>query len=197
MRRFLGSLGLSRISGSRSATPSILRKRASAMPWRSRAWRVASARPADSDQLFAPAPPFHGRASVWPRIELGRDPSPAELAAVLGQSEADLAAVRDAARPLSFESLDETYSDSDSVFADQGPDAFAMLADAELREALLVAISDLPERLQLVVQLYFVEELNLSEIAETLQVSVPRVHQLNAQALDRLRSGLAGIADIL
>lgn len=98
---------------------------------------------------------------------------------------------------LSFESLDETYSDNDSAFADQGPDAFAMLADAELREALLVAISDLPERLQLVVQLYFVEELNLSEIAETLQVSVPRVHQLKAQALDRLRSGLAGMADIL
>ena len=138
-----------------------------------------------------------GDAELRLRSELGREPSQAELAAALGQSEAYLAAVRDAARPLSFESLDETYSDNDSAFADQGPDAFAMLADAELREALLVAISDLPERLQLVVQLYFVEELNLSEIAETLQVSVPRVHQLKAQALDRLRSGLAGIVDIL
>ena len=47
------------------------------------------------------------------------------------------------------------------------------------------------------VQLYFLEELNLSEIAEALQVSVPRVHQLKAQALDRLREALAGLAEII
>jgi len=35
----------------------------------------------------------------------------------------------------------------------------AILADEELRDRLAVAISQLPERLQLVVQLYFVEEL--------------------------------------
>ena len=46
---------------------------------------------------------------------------------------------------------------------------------------------ELPERLQLVLQLYFVEELNLTEIAEVLEVSVPRVHQLKAQALVKLR----------
>jgi RNA polymerase sigma factor for flagellar operon FliA len=59
------------------------------------------------------------------------------------------------------------------------------------------AIAELPERLQLVIQLYFVEELNLAEIAEALQVSVPRVHQLKAQALDRLRVALEGQADII
>jgi RNA polymerase sigma factor for flagellar operon FliA len=42
----------------------------------------------------------------------------------------------------------------------------------------------------MVVQLYFVEELNLAEIAEALEVSVPRVHQLKAQALDKLRAAL-------
>jgi RNA polymerase sigma factor for flagellar operon FliA len=46
------------------------------------------------------------------------------------------------------------------------------------------AIGDLPERLQMVIQLYFVEELNLAEIAEVLGVSIPRVHQLKAQAID-------------
>jgi len=40
------------------------------------------------------------------------------------------------------------------------------------------AIAGLPERLQMVIQLYFVEELNLAEIADVLSVSVPRVHQL-------------------
>lgn len=95
-----------------------------------------------------------------------------------------------------IESLDEAYSDSDMAYADDAPDSLSILADAELREHLIAAISDLPERLQLVVQLYFVEELNLAEIAATLDVSVPRVHQLKAQALERLRSALAGVADL-
>jgi RNA polymerase sigma factor for flagellar operon FliA len=48
----------------------------------------------------------------------------------------------------------------------------------------------------MVIQLYFVEELNLAEIAAVLEVSVPRVHQLKAQALDKLRS-LLGMASKL
>jgi RNA polymerase sigma factor for flagellar operon FliA len=55
----------------------------------------------------------------------------------------------------------------------------------------------LPERLRLIVQLYFVEELNLSEIAQVLDVSVPRVHQLKAQALGKLREALEDVAEIL
>ena len=49
----------------------------------------------------------------------------------------------------------------------------------------------------MVIQLYFVEELNLAEIADVLSVSVPRVHQLKAQALDKLRSALGEEFDIL
>ena len=107
---------------------------------------------------------------------------------------------RSAARhdaPVWLESIDEAYSDSDLAFADARPDSFALLADEELRGAVARAIADLPERLQLVVQLYFVEELNLAEIAETLRVSVPRVHQLKAQALDALRKALEGVAEIV
>jgi RNA polymerase sigma factor for flagellar operon FliA len=37
----------------------------------------------------------------------------------------------------------------------------------------------------------------LSEIAQVLQVSIPRVHQLKAQALTKLRESLEGVADIL
>ena len=109
----------------------------------------------------------------------------------------DLAALRGSSEPLRFESMDEAYSDSDMAFADERPDSFTLLADEELRETVTEAIAALPERLQLIVQLYFVEELNLSEIAEVLSVSVPRVHQLKAQALDKLKAALAGMAEIL
>ena len=131
------------------------------------------------------------------RGELGREASEAELCTALGATPDELGALRCAAAPLRLESLDETYSDSDVAFADDRPDSFALLADAELRDQLVGAITALPQRLQLVVQLYFVEELNLAEIAETLSVSVPRVHQLKAQAIDRLRQAMTGLADII
>ena len=131
------------------------------------------------------------------RAALGREPSAAELALALGLSEADLAALRSSSTPLRFEALDEAYSDSDLAFADQGPDALSQLVDEELRDSVAEAIAELPERLQLVVQLYFVEELNLSEIAEVLEVSIPRVHQLKAQAIGQLRKALMEIAEFL
>jgi RNA polymerase sigma factor FliA len=131
------------------------------------------------------------------RGALGREASSTELAAALGIDDAELAALRGASEPLRFEAIDEAYSDSDIAFADDRPDSFELLAGEELRETVAGAIAALPERLQLVVQLYFVEELNLAEIAQTLQISVPRVHQLKAQALEKLRGQLEGIAEIL
>ncbi|CAM4154239.1 RNA polymerase subunit sigma [Novosphingobium lubricantis] len=122
--------------------------------------------------------------------ELGRPPSDAELAAAVGLTERELADQRAADEPLRFEAIDDAYSDSNRAFADDRPDSFELLADDEMRGAVAGAIADLPERLQMIIQLYFVEELNLSEIAEVLGVSIPRVHQLKAQALDRLRDAL-------
>lgn len=131
------------------------------------------------------------------QIALGRPASSAELAAAMEMSEADLAALRVASTPLRFEGLEDCYSDSDPAFADDKPDSFDRLADAETRTRLTDAIADLAERHQLIVQLYFVEELNLSEIAEILSVSVPRVHQIKAQALAALREAMGGDVDFI
>lgn len=127
----------------------------------------------------------------------GRDPTSAELAAALAIGEGELATLRANCEPLRFEPIDEAYSDSNPAFADASPDSLDLLVDEELRGSVIEAIAALPERLQLVVQLYFVEELNLAEIAAVLDVSIPRVHQLKAQALDKLRAGLAEVADLL
>jgi RNA polymerase sigma factor for flagellar operon FliA len=117
----------------------------------------------------------------------GRPPTSTELAATLGISEDELDAARLAATPLRFEPLEECYSDSDSAFVDEAPDGLQMLCDVEARVHLANAIHGLSERSQLVVQLYFLDELNLSEIAQILGVSVPRVHQLKAHALAELK----------
>lgn len=131
------------------------------------------------------------------RGALGRDPTSAELAEAMEISPDELAALRGASQPLRFEPIDEAYSDHDPAFADQTPDSLGLLEQEELRQAVAAAIAGLPERLQLVMQLYFVEELNLAEIAAALDVSVPRVHQLKAQALERLRNALEGFAAIV
>ncbi|MCJ2184991.1 sigma-70 family RNA polymerase sigma factor [Novosphingobium sp. 1949] len=128
---------------------------------------------------------------------LGRSPEARELAEALGIAPAELAQMQGSSQPMRFESIDEVYSDQNIAFAAETKDSLDLLADEEMREAVIAALTDLPERLRLVISLYFVEELNLSEIAEVLQVSVPRVHQLKAQALAKLRESLDGVADIL
>ena len=128
---------------------------------------------------------------------LGRVPSEEELAEAMGLSASALADLRASSEPLRFEPIDDAYSDSNAAFADDRPDSFELLADEQTRGQVVSAIAGLPERLQRVIQLYFVEELNLAEIAEVLSVSVPRVHQLKAQALDKLRAALGDEFDVL
>lgn len=119
------------------------------------------------------------------RQQLGREPGNAELAAQLGIPVADLAQHNTA--QIQLASLDDSYDDSSVHFATDLPDPFEVLSQLQDSDRLGVAMVELPERLQLVLQLYFVEELNLTEIAAVLEVSVPRVHQLKAQALLKLR----------
>ncbi|MEO8747214.1 MAG: RNA polymerase sigma factor FliA [Rhodanobacter sp.] len=59
-----------------------------------------------------------------------------------------------------------------------------------LQEALATAISKLPEREQLVMSLYYEQELNLREIGAVLGVTESRVCQIHGQAVVRLRARL-------
>ncbi len=60
-----------------------------------------------------------------------------------------------------------------------------------MREALAAAIGKLPEREQLVMSLYYEQELNLKEIGAVLGVSESRVCQIHGQAVLRLRARMA------
>jgi RNA polymerase sigma factor for flagellar operon FliA len=56
--------------------------------------------------------------------------------------------------------------------------------------ALTEAVADLPERDQLLMNLYYVEELNLKEIGEVLGVTESRVSQLLTAVVKKLRGTL-------
>jgi len=92
----------------------------------------------------------------------------------------------DAVRGTSH-SLDEVYSDSDSVFRDPARTADDGI-DVERSEARLAeALGGLDQRSQLVLQLYFFEEMNLEEIGCILEVGAARVCQIKKAALAKLR----------
>jgi len=84
---------------------------------------------------------------------------------------------------------DEPFLDRHCT-ADKKADPLEALLDEDMREVLIAAIGELPEREQRVMALYYQEELNLREIGEVLGVSESRVCQLHTQAISRLRAQL-------
>jgi RNA polymerase sigma factor for flagellar operon FliA len=69
-------------------------------------------------------------------------------------------------------------------------DPLSFVENKDLVEKLAAAINTLPEREQLVVTLYYHEELTLREIGEILELSEGRICQIFAQAVNRLRAAL-------
>ena len=124
--------------------------------------------------------------------QLGRAATDEEMAAQLGLGiDAYRLAVNSTAS-VRHESIDDVYSDHSTWFADASPDAFDTLTRQRLKTAVTAAIDVLPEREALVLQLYFVEELNLDEIGLTLGVGAARVCQIKKAALAKVRASLAG-----
>jgi RNA polymerase sigma factor FliA len=122
--------------------------------------------------------------------EAGRAPTDEEVAAKLDVPVEKLRTEYATAEAVRFDSIDDVYSDEAPWFMADEPDAFDQLAEADQREALIEAISELPEREQLVIQLYYVEELNLEEIGQVIGVGGARVCQLKASAHARLKKAM-------
>lgn len=58
----------------------------------------------------------------------------------------------------------------------------------EVLQTLTDAINSLKEKEKLVVSLYYVEELNMSQIAQVMQVSEPRISQIHSAAIRKLKA---------
>jgi len=120
--------------------------------------------------------------------QLGREASPEEVATELKLDVTEVANVEMAsAPPLPLaDALGEPSAETSAEESLSKREAVVAMADG---------IATLPERLQLVLSLYYVEELTLKEIAQVLGVSEPRVCQLHGEALKKLREKLAPAPD--
>lgn len=119
---------------------------------------------------------------------LGRLPTEAEMSAAMGLDPADYRELADSAEMVQHTSMDEVYSDQSMWFADVEDRADDVMERESLKKALAACIGELPQREALVLQLYFVEELNLEEIGQTLDIGAARVCQIKKAALDKLRA---------
>lgn len=122
--------------------------------------------------------------------EGGDAKDPKLVAAKLGIGTAELATWRNQISVAPDKSLDEIYDDHSVWFADQGHTPESALQAGDLKSRLMANLKRLKERDAMVLQLYYVEELNLEEIAEVLDVTVGRVSQLKKAALAQLREWL-------
>lgn len=122
---------------------------------------------------------------------LGRVPSNEEVAAALGMSVEEIAANDDdiaRAQVLSLQGSQEaTYADT---LASRSPSPEDLAEHRERLTYLMEAVAELPERLRIVVQEYFLAERPMAEIAEMLGVTESRVSQMRAEAMVLLKDAL-------
>jgi RNA polymerase sigma factor FliA len=98
-----------------------------------------------------------------------------------------------ASQPIEQSSIEDHYSDQDPWFADPAESAEEQLGREQMGSLLKEQLSKLPEREAMVLQLFFVEEMNLHEIGSVLGIGAPRACQIKKAALAKLRIELSGL----
>jgi RNA polymerase sigma factor for flagellar operon FliA len=128
---------------------------------------------------------------------LGRTPSDEELAQALGLSVGELDEFMSRAQAAVLISLDDLgVQEADGhqilkVLIDtRHPDPLSAVVSDRERQRLADAVRALPEREQLVLTLYYYEELTMKEIGSLLHVTESRVCQIHAKAILRLKAKL-------
>jgi len=127
--------------------------------------------------------------------QLLRTPEKHEIATDMGLTVAELEDWETQFGASQIKSLDEVYTDHSLLFSDAARTVEDKMQQDEMRKMLRRALGQLPEREALVLQLYFVEELNVYEIAEILGVTTGRVSQIKKAAVGRLRESITAMEE--
>lgn len=126
----------------------------------------------------------------------GRDAASQEVADVLGVTLDEYHSMSQDAMSGRLFSIEESFAEEEPYSHDNAgvSPAFtpphSQVHKDNLKRSIAEHIKNLPEREQLVLSLYYDEELNLKEIGQILGVSESRVSQIHSQAALKLRSRL-------
>lgn len=87
----------------------------------------------------------------------------------------------------------DTHDLVESAPSRGGDDPFELCLEGERKAELAKAVSTLSERDQLILSLYYREELTMKEISEIVHLAVSRVSQIHSAAMATLRNALSGV----
>jgi len=119
--------------------------------------------------------------------KLNRQATEQELIDFLGISDDEFNYWKKAFEANVVQSLDTAYNEYSILFASQDDNPESSLQNKELKNQIKEALSVLNQREALVAQLYYVEELNIYEIAEVLEISTGRISQIKKSIIGKLR----------
>jgi RNA polymerase sigma factor for flagellar operon FliA len=127
--------------------------------------------------------------------DLGRAPTPAELAHRLGVGTTEIARIRAELDRAVIDNLDP-WNDETSAPSSPDPEPLAVLISREDRSYVRDAIAQLPERLRRVVVGYFIDDRPMQELADELGVTESRISQMRKEALTLMAEALrsAGVS---
>ncbi len=120
--------------------------------------------------------------------KLGREPDSIEIAEEINIEHDKYLEWEAAFQASTIKNIDDIYDEFSFWFASKNDDPEQNINNKELREILKKSLSFLNEKQALLIQLYYVEELNIYEIAKILEISTGRVSQIKSSALKLIRS---------
>lgn len=125
---------------------------------------------------------------------LGREPDDDEITAEMGIEMESYHKMLDRAKGAGLLSLDEIMQDGVSprsyFCAAEDLSPFEALEIKELKQIVADALAQLPQKEQIVMSLYYYEELTLKEIAHVLELTESRISQIHSKVIIKLRSKL-------
>ena len=125
--------------------------------------------------------------------ETGEDAKDADVASALGISLGDYHQIlidSSSSRIYSIDTMEENTQDAAIPSSSEITPEEALSQD-EYQQQLAESIRHLPEKEQLVMSLYYDDELNFREIGEILDVTESRICQLHGQALLRVKARMS------
>ena len=120
--------------------------------------------------------------------KLGREPSSIEISKELGITNEKYLEWESAFQANTIKNLEDSYDDFSHWFISKEISPEEQVNDTELKNILKMALKSLDEKEGLVIQLYYVEELNIYEIAEILEISTGRISQIKTNAIKKIRT---------
>jgi RNA polymerase sigma factor for flagellar operon FliA len=121
---------------------------------------------------------------------LGRQPTQAELAEHMGKDIEEFHKERGQAKRFETYSMEVMTEEVMGIADDSTQQPEAIVEQAQFMRQLTEAITQLNQREQLLMNLYYVEELNLKEIGAVLEVTESRVSQMLSAIVKKLREDL-------